>query len=668
MRKQKRQRRSEGAADPCEELSGAGEANDASRVWIPELIEHFAVYLGPNEVACSLRLVSKLTAKLFSGICTIHLSQPVPPWAFQQWLAGARNKLTREHLDELACLTAASDVTDNLELALTAAGSTEGSPRRRNTCFLIHAAFAAAARAGSLNSCRYIADRAGPCSIAWDEAASSAAECAQRSAVDLCLQRCPSPSARVKVGWSAAAGAARGGHVELMSQLLAEAEPEPVGERAALNDITADAASSRQLRLRGSERHQPTRNLCLAAIGGCDLATVRQLCTAHFIRPHRWIEYEMMYAMAAALYSPTPDWKAKVDWVIEEMDMEMDMFLDVYSSIEVERMGEAVVERFQYAKGMAPQGIKGRELAPAVRGGNVAAVLWLLAEGVEVGPKTAQRLLREAAGAGQVAMLKALQELGWDLKPRALITAAASGGHLGVMRPDAFTGAAGCASLAAMRWLWSHDCGMREGALEAAAASGCEAAVELLAELGCPMPADGAPYLAALRLRDPRLMAALWDAGVPFGPDKCWLLMRGAEAGATLEALQALLERGCPPPRSWAAAARELQTKRWREGRGAVLDWMWGQHGLQHGGEGAEGEEEEGQLAFRGDGVLDAWGDSSSVYDEEEEEEEEEEDGEGGEEEDGEEEQEEEEEEEEEVGHYQQQSQEEEEGLEEDRE
>ena len=113
--------------------AGAGQstspspAADGSRVWLPELVERYARFLPPNEVALTLRLVCRATASQFRGgqHTIIRLSQPCPPAEFAAHWGDVRllRLLPRERRRQLLQLTAAAGVLDNLRLLLDRHGA-----------------------------------------------------------------------------------------------------------------------------------------------------------------------------------------------------------------------------------------------------------------------------------------------------------------------------------------------------------------------------------------------------------------------------------------------------------------------------------------------------------------------------------------------------------------
>ncbi|KXZ45254.1 hypothetical protein GPECTOR_56g350 [Gonium pectorale] len=99
---------------------------DASKVWIPAIVDRIARLLPRNEAACSLRVVDKATAAMLRTpeFMTVRLSESVPHHAFKwRWgRPGSMLDLTLARRRELLCLTGASGATANLALAARAYG------------------------------------------------------------------------------------------------------------------------------------------------------------------------------------------------------------------------------------------------------------------------------------------------------------------------------------------------------------------------------------------------------------------------------------------------------------------------------------------------------------------------------------------------------------------
>ncbi|KAG2447137.1 hypothetical protein HYH02_007883 [Chlamydomonas schloesseri] len=128
---------------------------DGSRVWLPELVERYARYLPPNEVALTLRLVSRATAAQFRGRhhTLVRLSEPCPPPEFTAHWGDVQplRALSRERRRQLLQLTAAAGVVDNLRLLLDRHGAEH--------CRTGLDVLLAAAKAGQVAVCRWLAER-----------------------------------------------------------------------------------------------------------------------------------------------------------------------------------------------------------------------------------------------------------------------------------------------------------------------------------------------------------------------------------------------------------------------------------------------------------------------------------------------------------------------------
>ncbi|KXZ50360.1 hypothetical protein GPECTOR_16g533 [Gonium pectorale] len=96
---------------------------NSRNIWLPELVERYAWYTGPNFVATTMCLVNKATAAQFRGrpeYHTVRLSEPVPPKVFEaRWGSSeAIKELTLKQRHSLLTLTVASGVGANLTVAL----------------------------------------------------------------------------------------------------------------------------------------------------------------------------------------------------------------------------------------------------------------------------------------------------------------------------------------------------------------------------------------------------------------------------------------------------------------------------------------------------------------------------------------------------------------------
>ncbi|KAG2491007.1 hypothetical protein HYH03_010679 [Edaphochlamys debaryana] len=271
--------------------------------------------------------------------------------------------------------------------------------------------------------------------------------------------------------------------------------------------------------------------LMCAAWEGLDLPTARRLRWQHCQRNRRvedeWDEDDLHNALVGALGDPTPQWRSKVEWLLEQgaqvpqddNDNEGGKAYDSseggwyvtlpFRAVQGRFPGESICERFEWLKSKGHPvdcSCGGEPLAYAIIGGYTATVAWLLEHGATPAAAHARMedLLPGQLEDKHLGVLQALKAAGC-LELRDFVHGAAAGGAMavvewageewdwaedGVLTPALFTSGAKSGSVEVMRWLLQRGCPMSEGAWSKAAESGCEAAVELLAELGCPIPAD----------------------------------------------------------------------------------------------------------------------------------------------------------------------------------
>ena len=136
-----------------------------------ELLDRISQSLSPNEVTCTLRLLSRTLAAHFRSRTTVQLWQPVPHHAFVRrfgrWSAVRSMPLAQRR--KLIALTATSGSLENLRVVaggpdVTQAVGTAG-------CALTAEVFTAAAAAGQLHVCKELYSMGCP----WDTSAVEAA-------------------------------------------------------------------------------------------------------------------------------------------------------------------------------------------------------------------------------------------------------------------------------------------------------------------------------------------------------------------------------------------------------------------------------------------------------------------------------------------------------------
>ncbi|PNH07685.1 hypothetical protein TSOC_005822 [Tetrabaena socialis] len=405
---------------------------DPSLVWLEVYVDRFADFLSLNEVACVLRLVNKATAEQFSDKIraeqnkelrtTTHLSQP-------------RRQLPR--------LTACSGSIANLEV-LRVHDDVTTNP-------LSYEVFEAAAGAGRLEVCRWLAQQRCPSRSRKNESVLSAAAQGGHTAVcEWLLANGCSPGDRS----AAAAAAARAGHIRLMDWLLSGLEPGVHG-------------------------------LLVAAAEGCDLPTLQGLHRTHRTSGGLALAQEQIQMVASAAASSTADYPAKVKWLEGQGCPRHPK-----ACLEVTRVVDGR-DRLQWLQE------RGYDLEflvadAAARYGNTKALKFVLKTGGKLGTMANPRAIAcEAAAGGHLSVLMVLRgrkaPMGHDTA-----AAAAAGGHLRVVKwlaetlgvalhADVFTSAAKSGSMELLEWLRKRGCPWDAPTFAAAAEAGCEEQLEWLA-------------------------------------------------------------------------------------------------------------------------------------------------------------------------------------------
>ncbi|PNH00955.1 hypothetical protein TSOC_013184 [Tetrabaena socialis] len=437
--------------------------------------------LSTNEVACTLRLVSKATAAQFCWpqYAVIRLSQPVPHREFAwRWGAhGALRKLALRERRALPCLTARSGSIANLEV-LRAQGDLPH--------LLDAAVFKSAAAAGHLHVCIWLHQHGCPCDLHVLPAA------ARGGHAELCEWLLAHSAADRQ---RAAAGAAVGGHVGLVERLL------------------------------GGD--SPDAQVLEGAAAGCDLPTLQRLYGAYL--RGRGVGALPMYRLrpsvarpiaSAAAASPTPDWRAKVEWLeargfprTADACVSAAKRPDAPSRLAWLRgrgypLGEGTalraagagnLEALQFA---AEQGVvaDGRAMDLEAQGGHVGVMQWLHARGLAVG----EGAVGAAAEGGH---------------PRAVAWLVVTLAAADRLTASVFAVAARAGSVWLLAWLRWRGCPWDETAFAEAAEWGSEEQLEWLAEQGCPKADDGMPYARAAAVGEVAILRCLLRLGYPWSSD-----------------------------------------------------------------------------------------------------------------------------------------------------
>ncbi|KAG2486698.1 hypothetical protein HYH03_014627 [Edaphochlamys debaryana] len=432
------------------------------------------------------------------GLAT-HMSAP-----------GALRDLSLEQRRQIVCLAAASGDVASLERMLAVAGVAP-SPLEIGT----------AAAAGELDACRWLLERGCPLDHPY-RTDRSALEIAAAAGSRVGCEWLLAHGAKVSGSELWAAGGA--GHAELLEWLY---EQLPAGMK------TAEACTA------------IAYDMVAGVAAGCDLPTLQRWW-------RRLQEGSALdtgskgYILASAAASPTPDWREKVDWLAAE-GLRVTSSAGRYAAARPD--GVPRLEWLLEAHGCQPSEVC---LHYVLRGKNetVDTVRWLLRRL----PPPAERVWVDMrAAAGNVAKLRLLAGAGYlagqprrdpmSLLPNALrsgsreasawlLEEARRQGQDLTLTADLFAHAAASGDVSVMAWLRELGCPCDESSWDecvctmsyrlGAAATGCEAALEFLAEQRFAMPADGSPYVAAAGKGDIHTLEVLRRLGMPFGPpDGC---------------------------------------------------------------------------------------------------------------------------------------------------
>ncbi|KXZ47933.1 hypothetical protein GPECTOR_31g295 [Gonium pectorale] len=438
--------------------------DDASRVWIPDLVERIALHLPPNELPCTLRLVDKATAALFSGPhhTTVRLSQPVPHHFFAHiWSQpGAMRALTLSQRHQLLSLTIITGVTPNLELLLS--------------CNLpvTSALMEAAASAGQLATCLRLHQAGCP----WGDALQEAAGAGHLAVCEgLLAAGCP-------WSWGVISSAICGGHLALTGA-MAKYFPHRPGFMVRSEELLAVAHGCDLVALQSF--HERWKEIPVPRINGRALS---------FLNRH----YSYLLLPTAA-GSPTPDWQAKVEW-LEGLGYPKTAFAchaAAGCTDAAARRGVAAGPGTLHAAGcpVSPLDVA----CAAAEGGHLAAVAWAV-EAFGAAATLHVRVFSRAARSGRPEVLAWLREreCPWD--------------------EQAFTNAAEAGSAEALEWLAERGCPMPDDGYPyfRAARNGDLQTLACLRRLGCPWGPVGDVFGRSLKGGCPLLvLRALVEAGCP---------------------------------------------------------------------------------------------------------------------------------------------------------
>ncbi|PNH05310.1 Ankyrin repeat domain-containing protein [Tetrabaena socialis] len=437
-----------------------------SRIWLPELVQHYAERLPPNESAVTLRLVNKATSAHFRAPqhTTVRLSLPVPHHAFV-WRWGreeALSGLTWSQREKLPRLTARSGSIANLEVLLA---REDAYSRPQSTQALIEAA-----GAGQLEACRWLRQQGCP----WDEWVLRKAAGGGHRAVSEWLLAIGCP-------WSEGAipEAARGGHVGLVDWLL------------------------------GTGRSPNVAGLLAGAAEGCDLPTLQRLHHTYLDSVGTVLPSGNLAVMVSAASSPTADWRAKRGYPLTPS-----------AALAVGTSGAVDVLQYVLDAGVELRG-EAAVLAMLLHGaageGYLAVLQALHARGFLHVQLDGFTLAESAAQHGRLTVVAWLVEtLGAAAVLSTRVFAAATGPRVSEFRE--------CNRMELLAWLHEHGCPMGEDGTpyEHVLLNGDLAMLRYLRQLGCPWGPDGRVFTFAVQRGGDGII--LSQAALP---TLAWLLEQG---------------------------------------------------------------------------------------------------------------------------------------------
>ncbi|EFJ41451.1 hypothetical protein VOLCADRAFT_107726 [Volvox carteri f. nagariensis] len=553
-----------------------------------DIVERVVSFLDPNEVVCTVKEINKAMASQFREKVAIRLSQPVPHHAFNRhWSRPeAVHNFVRSKRRDLLLLTARSGSLANLQVAVKAAG-----------CELSSEVFNAAAESGNIEMCQWLQEE--DCFDVSEKAAAAAARSGHLVMVRWLLQQERGFELR-RAGSQAFIAAAFAGHQTVCEGLLEDGTP--------LDDWTGifDAARGGHVGLTNRLLHRIESgfgsmpgvmdDVVDGAAYGFDLAALQHMYTMY---SGDFGDNFGNNTLAEALVSPTPDWRAKVEW----LQVQGYRFDGIVNKEALASRPDAVERVQRLLMEVEEKDVVPRVFISAVRAVNLSLIRYLRV-GRDWLPERTRDALTVAARAGNMALLVELVTLGWLLDGWTVM-AAVEGGHLHILKwMDAcggrefiqelvqkyqalLTHATISGSVEVVEWLlnelalpWSG-----EELLNAAVTAGSPAVLEWLVARGVPMGDDGELYVTAAHHHDLVILRCLRRLGCPWGPgvfsravyDKDYgITLETLHRGSTVKVLQWLRAEGCPvdweEARSWAKTRKNQYV--WDENAVAVHAWI----------------------------------------------------------------------------------------------
>ncbi|KAG2427269.1 hypothetical protein HXX76_012465 [Chlamydomonas incerta] len=357
-----------------------------------ELLDRIAQSLPPNEVACTLRLLSRSLAAHFRSHTAVRLSQPVPHHDFVRrfgsWSAVRSLPLFQRR--QLLALTAASGSVANLRVVAGGPGVTRAVGTAG--CALTDEVFTAAAAAGQMRTAAAASGdpavvealidlhEAGHTYVGggWDDGGSEceseeAASADEGDSEDGNTGGCEAASDADKDGGEAAAGlvppqlahqhraveataaagaaAAGGGGGAGAGAATDAASPDAAARAAAL---AVDMAALRGLRPMQGILRFPALDFVEACAYGLPLQPMAAYAVRCGVVGPNGSGQGLSHAVAAALLSPTPDWRAKAEWLESQCADAAGARADATGLADRTGLGEPLPRRVLYWIGAMP--------------------------------------------------------------------------------------------------------------------------------------------------------------------------------------------------------------------------------------------------------------------------------------------------------------------------
>ncbi len=302
---------------------GLGSASPAPLLDIlnSDILDRVVSLLPPNDVASGLRLTCRGAAARFRqpATKTVHLSQLVNAQFFAaHWSnSEAWRCLSLRQRQQLLCLVASSGELPNLALVCD-----------RADCPLTPDVLCAAARSGQLDTCRWLRTaRACP----WDASIwCAAAEGGSLAVCEWLLQQQEQHKPEQAQGkqstlvWddSALVAASAKGHLHVCRWLLAHGCPwheSAPGHAACQGHVSVTDALLAHAAAHSPPLHVHLHHLLCGAAQGCSLPDLQRYLATRLPSGEAadsLSDREREEVVAAAAASSTPDWQAKVTWLL----------------------------------------------------------------------------------------------------------------------------------------------------------------------------------------------------------------------------------------------------------------------------------------------------------------------------------------------------------------